>query len=78
MENPIIDVEAETDRAEMDWAEVQKILSQTCNDPDLTFMSCHCLDRVLGEKDNNDCRVCPVYIKFAKEYPNHCPNYEKE
>jgi len=61
-----------------DIAEVQKQLAETCNDPDLTFMSCHCLGKILEELDDSDCRICPVYVKFAKEHPNHCPNYEKE
>jgi hypothetical protein len=62
-----------------DIAKVRKQLAETCNDPDLTFLECHCFDlRWYDGLDRRDCKNCSVYIKFAKEYPNHCPNYEKE
>ena len=54
-------------------AKVQEQLSQTCNDPNMWILECHCID--LSEKGDckPDCKNCSAYQEFAKEHPNHLP-----
>ena len=55
-------------------AKVQEQLSQTCNDPNLAFLECHCFntDVNCGHDDGiRDCDNCSAYQEFVKKYPNH-------
>ena len=58
-----------------DIESIQRQLAETCNDPDLWILECHCIDLANETFNHDNCKICPTYINFARQHSNHIPNY---